>query len=71
MALPSINVKNVTAGMRRIADALPDAPADAMAALTFVLVELAVEFNIPIESVHEGIDTASSTRPVAARKALS
>lgn len=70
--VPTItNVKNVTEGMSRIADALPDNPADALAALTFCLVELAVEANVPIKDVHNNIDRALTSRTAAARKALS
>lgn len=65
------NVNNVVAGMQRISVALPDAPEDALAALTFCLVELAVEANVPIKNIHDNIDRAMNSRREAARKAMS
>jgi hypothetical protein len=65
------NIKNVVESMGRITDVLPDDPEDALAALIFCLVDVAVKSGVPVEEVRNNIDTAIRARTEAARKAFS
>lgn len=65
------SVKNVVEAMGRITEVLPDEPADALAALTFCLVDVGVKAGLPVEDIRDNINTAIRARTEAARKAFS
>ena len=69
--LTTVNIKNVVQGMERINDVLPDVNADAMAALTFVLVETAVEAGVSLDDVKANLEIAWRSRSEAARQVMS
>ena len=69
--LTTVNVKNVVQGMERINGVLPDVNADAMAALTFVLVETAVEAGVSLDDVKANLEIAWRSRSEAARQVMS
>ncbi|KKX25335.1 hypothetical protein [Rhizobium sp. LC145] len=69
--LTTVNIKNVVQGMERINDVLPDVNADAMAALTFVLVETAVETGVSLDDVKANLEIAWRSRSEAARQVMS